>query len=314
MNLKHDLLLVGGTFSRPRPAWAVYAPIPEQEQGKELVVTLQAGFYHDSNIFGAPTGEIESMVYEFAPKIAFNAALTDQTFLVASYALRLDYFDNRPGDKSLDSHDFNVAFDHSFSPVTTLHLSDDYSIEQNPQSALNGILLSTDQSYDRNVFDGSFETNIAPQLGVGLKVQSINYAYNDDLLARQIDHMENLYSMSLGYDALPELRVLGEVRHTDILYDTGGDHKDKHTDFLIGGVDYKVAKELTATGRLGYQWRQRDGDDDTQAPYVQLSVKYDYAEQSFISGGYVYTFEENSDIVRYSDTKVNRFFQRAACA
>jgi predicted porin len=120
--------------------------------------------------------------------------------------------------------------------------------------------------------------------------------------------MENLYGLSLGYDMLPELRVLGEVRHTDILYETNGGQKDKHTDFLIGGLDYKVAKELTASGRLGYQWRQRDGDDDDQAPYIQLSVKYDYAEQSFASGGYVYTFEENTDILRYSDTKVNRFF------
>lgn len=299
--------VVGGLLAAI-PAWAVYAPIPEQDQGKELVVTLSAQIYHDSNIFGAPTGAIDSMVYEFAPKVAFNAALSDQTFLVAAYQLRLDYFDNRPGDKSLASHDLNVSFDHSFSKVTTLHLSDDYSIEQNPQSALNGITLSTDQSYKRNVFDGSFETNLAPQLGLGLQVQSVDYSYDNHSLALQLDHMENLYGLSLGYDLVPEVRVVGEVRHSDVLYDTGGSFKDKHTDFLIGGVDYKLAKEITASGRLGYQWRRRDGDSDEQAPYVLLSAKYDYAPQSFFSGGYVYTFEENSDVIHYSDTQVNRFF------
>ena len=301
------LLMVGGLLAAV-PAWAVYAPIPEQEQGKEFVITLAAGISHDSNIFGSQTGEISSMVYEFAPKIAFNASLTDRTFASASYGLTIDHYDNRPGDKTLDSHDLAAGINHTFSTVTTLHFSDDYAIVRNPASALNGLILNTDQSYKRNTFDGGFETSLAPQLGAALQVQSIYYAYDDTTLATELDHYENLYGLSLSYDVVPELKAVGEVRHTDILYDTDGAHKNKHSDFLIGGVDYMVAKQLTATGRLGYQWRQRDGDTNTSAPYVLLSLKYDYAPQSFFSAGYVYTFEENSDVVNYNDTKVNRLF------
>ena len=40
----------------PTLALAVYAPIPEQEQGKALTYRLGASVYHDSNIFGAATG------------------------------------------------------------------------------------------------------------------------------------------------------------------------------------------------------------------------------------------------------------------
>jgi len=69
-----------------------------------------------------------------------------------------------------------------------------------------------------------------------------------------------------------------------------------------------VAKKLTASGRLGYEWRRRSGEASAQTPYVQLSLKYDYDVQSFISAGYVYTFEENSDVTNYNDTKVNRLF------
>lgn len=301
------LLLLGGLLASV-PAWAVYAPIPEQEQGKEWVVTLRAGIMHDSNIFGSQSGEIDSMVYELAPKIAFNSSLSDQTFLTASYELIYDYFDNRPGDKSLDSHELAAAFDHSFSPVTTLHIADYYSIVRNPESLLSGITLNTDQSYNRNVFDARFATNIAPQFGLAVKFQSVDYAYDDTLLAIQLDHMENLYGLVLGYDVGPDLKAVAEIRHTDILYENFGSGKNKHSDFLIGGVDYTVAKRITASGRLGYEWRQRDGDGDVQTPYVQLSLRHDYAEQSFVSAGYVYTFEENSDIARYSDTKVNRFF------
>jgi predicted porin len=290
------------------PARAVYAPIPEQDQGKELVVTLQAQIYHDSNIFGSETGAIASTVYEIAPKLAFNAALSDQTFATASYLLTYDYYENRPGDRSLFSHDLAASIDHTFSKVTSLHFSDDYSIVRNPASLLSGVTLNTDQSYKRNEFDGRFETNVAPQLGLAAKAQSIYYSYDDDALASELNHLENLYGLSLGYDVVPELRAVGEVRHSDILYDTGGDTKNKHTDFLIGGADYAVAKQVTATARLGYQWRQRDGDSNTSAPYIELSGKYDYAPQSFVSAGYVYTFEENSDTIDYNDTKVNRFF------
>jgi hypothetical protein len=300
-------LLLGGLLAAV-PAFAVYAPIPEQDQGKELVVTLKAGISHDSNIFGSQSGEISSMVYEVAPKLAFNATLSDQTFATASYELTYDYFDNRPGDKSLDSHDLAVSLDHSFSKVTTLHIADDYAIIRNPASLLSGVTLNTDQSYKRNVFDSGFQTSVAPQLGVALKFQSVNYTYENAALATELDHMENLYGASLGYDVQPELRASAEIRHSDVLYDTGGAFKDKHSDFLIGGLDYAVAKQLTASVRLGYEWRQRDGNEDDQTPYVQLSVKQDYAPQSFVSAGYVYTFEENSDVIRYSDTKVNRFF------
>ena len=71
-------------------ARAVYAPIPDQEQGKDLTFTFAVGLSHDSNIFGSATGEISSMIYEFSPKVAYNASLTDQTFMSLGYQLILD--------------------------------------------------------------------------------------------------------------------------------------------------------------------------------------------------------------------------------
>ena len=263
-------------------------------------MTLSAGISHDSNIFGSQTGAISSMVYEFAPKIAFNASLSEQTFASASYGLTIDHFDNRPGDKTLDSHDLAAQLDHAFSSVTTLHFSDDYSIVRNPQSLLSGVTL--------NAFDARFETNLAPQFGAAAKFQAVNYADDDNNLSTELDHAEYLFGVSASYDVLPELKAVGEFRHSDILYGNGGSTKDKHSEFIIGGVDYEVAKKVTASGRLGYEWRRRSGEANAQAPYVQMSLKYDYDVQSFVSAGYVYTFEENSDVVNYNDTKVNRLF------
>jgi amidase len=58
---------------------AVYAPIPEIEQGRALTVYLSSGAYYDTNIFGGSTGEISSYVYELNPSVVFNASLGAKT-------------------------------------------------------------------------------------------------------------------------------------------------------------------------------------------------------------------------------------------
>ncbi|MDB6128890.1 MAG: hypothetical protein JWM35_2786 [Verrucomicrobia bacterium] len=290
------------------PAWAVYAPIPEQEQGKEWTVNLRADVSHDDNIFGAATGAISSTVYEFAPKISFHASVTDQTFLSASYELILDHFTDRPGDKTLDSHNLNARLAHAFSAETTIDLSDDYSIAKNPESLLAGIPINTDQSYKRNEFNGRFSTSLQAKLGGSVKFRSVNYRYDNGVLATSLDRTENLYGLAGTYDIVPEMKAVGEYRHETIDYRTGGSNKDKQTDFLIGGVDYAVAKSLTASARLGYQWRHRDNERSASAPYAEFSVKHDYAPGSYVSAGYVYTYEETSNVLIYNDTRVNRFF------
>ncbi|MDB6095222.1 MAG: hypothetical protein JWM32_2784 [Verrucomicrobia bacterium] len=301
------VLIVGGLVAA-LPAWGVYAPIPEQEQGKEWTVTIRGDISHDDNIFGSQSGEISSTVYEVSPKVAFNASVTDQTFLSAYYQLTVDHYTNRPGDKTLDSHEFMARLAHAFSSATTLDVSDIYSIVKNPESLLSGIPINTDQSYKRNEFNGRFTTSVAPQFGITPKFRSVIYRYDNSSLASDLDRTENLFGLEGSYDVLPEMKAVIEYRHEDVSYRTGGSNKDKNTDFLIGGFDYSVAKKLTATGRLGYQWRHRDHERDTSTPYVETSLKYDYARGSYFSAGYVYTLEETSNVDLYTDVKVNRFF------
>lgn len=289
-------------------AWAVYAPIPEQEQGKEFSVTATVGISHDSNIFGAATNAIGSTVYSFSPEVKFNSSVTDQTFLSASYKLMLDHFTDRPGDKTIDSHQFEARLAHAFSKTTNVDVSDAYAIMRNPESLLAGVPVNTDQSFKSNQADARFTTNLGQKTSGTLKARAVNYAYDNAVLANSLDHSEYLYAGEVGYDFLPETKLVGEYRHQVIAYDTGGATKDKRSDFLIGGFDYNVARKLLATVRGGYEWRRRDGAPDAGAPYAELSLKYDYAEKSYLSAGYVYTFEETSNLATYLDTKVNRLF------
>jgi hypothetical protein len=301
------ILFTGGLIAA-LPAWAVYAPIPEQEQGKDLTVTLAANVSHDSNIFGSAFGAIASDVYEFSPKIAYDASLTDQTFASLSYKLTLDHFTDRPGEKTLDSHDLLARVAHAFSPSTTIDVVDTYQVARNPESLLNGLPVNADQSFKRNEFDGNFATTVTAKVGATVKARTVDYRYRSAAIGRSLDRIENLYGIAGDYAVLPETKLVGEARHQDVFYTKQGEIKNKSSDYLMGGVDYAVAKKLTASGRFGVEWRHRDAERSTTAPYVELSVKYDYVEGSFLTAGYVHTLEESSDTTRFTDTLVNRFF------
>jgi opacity protein-like surface antigen len=307
------MLLVGGLLSAV-PLRAVYAPIPEQEQGKDLLVTVRGGVSHDTNLFGAASGAVASTIFSLAPRVSYNRSLTDQTFFSAGYGLALDYFRDRPGDKLLDSHDASVRLAHAFSRSTTIDIFETLSISRNPESALPGVgalpgvTLNPDQSFTRNQIDGRFTTPITPKASLTAKARSIYYEYRNDILGRSLDRIENLYGLAGDYAVLPELKVVGEYRHQDVYYRKLGEEKNKSSDYLMGGVDYNVAKKMSLSGRLGGEWRTRENEPDTTSPYAEFSGKYDFSERSFLVGGYAYTLEETSDTLRFTDSQVHRFF------
>ncbi len=293
----------------PTLALAVYAPIPEQEQGKPLTFRLGASAYHDSNIFGASTDEIDSMVYNVTGAISYNGSLTDQTFASASYELSNDHMVDRPGKKNLYSHTLTARLAHSFSSATNIDLSALYNVDKNPQSLRATGPLNTDQSLKRFELDGKYTTAVGEKTGVVTKYRYIDFSYDNPSLAANLDHTENLVGLELSYALLPETKLVGEYRYQAIRYDDNSTTmKDKTSNFLMGGVDYHPGEKLLVSGRAGFEARQRDAAADTTTPYVELSSRYTYTEGSFLAAGYTYAIEEPSDTNSYTDTDVNRIF------
>lgn len=292
----------------PAFAFAVYAPIPEQDQGKALSFRLGASVYHDSNIFGAATGKIDSLVYSATPSISYNGSLDDKTFLSAGYDLAIDHFVDRPGKQNLISHTFNARVAHAFSSSSNIDVSDSYQIAKNPQSLLAGLPLNTDQSFKMNQFNARYVTSLNQKTGLALKYRNISFAYDLASLAAQLDRMEQLAGLELSFALLPETKLVGEYRYQKVAYDQNSANKDKRSHFFLTGVDYTPSQKLTFTARGGFEDRTREGERDTTAPYAELSSRYTYSENSFIAAGYIYTLEEPSDVLRFTDTKVNRFF------
>lgn len=290
------------------PVRAVYAPVPEQEQGKDFTFSVKAGLAYDSNIFGAATDEIDSAIFTFAPRAIYNTSLTSQTFFSASYGLTLDHFEDRPGEKLLDGHEANVRLAHAFSRATTIDVNNTFTIARNPESTISTGRVNANQSFTRNQLDGRFVTPVNGKVGLTLKARSIYYNYHDGELGRDLDRLENLFGVAGDYAMLPEVKLVGEYRHQDVYYRIAGERKNKTSEYLMGGFDYDVARKTTISGRLGAEWRRRRAERDLTSPYAELSAKYNYTERSFLSGGYAYTIEETSQPDRFTDAKVHRLF------
>lgn len=301
-------VLIVGALLGAGSARAVYAPIPEQEQGKTFTTTLRGGVSYDSNLFGAATGEVDSTILTAAPKLVYNASVTDQTFLAASYGLTLDYFTDRPGTKLLDSHEATLRVAHAFTKATTIDVFDMFMLSRNPESLLAGVPLNPDQSFYRNQLDGRFNTPLSAKAALTIKTRSIYFKYRNATLGRSLDRIENLYGIAGDYAVLPETKLVLEARHQDVFYRKQGEFKNKRSEVAMAGVDYAVAKKMSLSGRLGAEWRKRVTERATTVPYAEFSGKYDYADDSYLLGGYAYTLEETSDLVRFTDTKVHRLF------
>lgn len=292
----------------PVAALAVYAPIPEQEQGKALTLRLGAGVYHDSNIFGAATGEISSMVYNVAPSIVFNSSVSETMFLSAGYDLSIDHVVDRPAKKDLVSHAVMARVAESFSNDTSIDISERYTISKNPASLLAGVPLNTDQSFKMSELNGRFATSPDPKVGLVFKARYVTLGYDLASLSRELDRADTTVGVEGNFAVLPETKIVGEYRFLNVAYDTNGTLKDKRSNFLLAGVDHNPSKNTTLTARGGFEDRTRSSGKDLSSPYAEFSGRYAYDERSFVSGGYTYTIEEPSDTARFSDTKVNRFF------
>jgi hypothetical protein len=306
--MKTLIRLLSAAAFVPTVGLAVYAPIPDQEQGKALTYRLGASVSHDSNIFGSPTGEIDSLVYNVTGEISYNGSVTDQTFASASYEISNDYVVDRPGSKNLTNHSLELRLAHAFAQDSNIDLNAAYIVAKNPESLLSGQPLNTDQSFKRGQFDGRYTASLSPKASVVTKYRFVNFAYDTAALAADLDRSEHLLGLESSFQFLPETKLVGEYRYQTIGYDSAGAAKDKTSNFFMAGFEHNPGKKLMISGRAGIEDRNRESASDTTAPYVELSTRYTYTEGSFLAAGYMHTFEEPSDVVRFTDIQVNRFF------
>lgn len=270
----------------PSAAFAVYAPIPPLEQGQAITVTAEAALIYDDNIFGAPSGEVESWVLRVSPKVEYNHSLSDNSFLSASYRLDGMFYDSRPTDDTLFNHEFAGRVFYAFDENSELRVSNTLSFIDSPVSLRPlGGTFQTDQSLKQNVFNARLTGNLSETIGLTGKLRHLYLSYDQTALANLLDREEWMLGLEAFYRSTETTKFVGELRFVDVDYDVA-QAVDSQSILLLGGVDYEVSQRTSLTTRVGIERRDRRlaTSKDTNF-FGELAAVHRYAQGSYFSTG-----------------------------
>jgi len=296
------------------PARAAYAPIPPVEQGRVLTLYVGASHYYDSNIFGAPAGGIDSLVFQLQPNAVFNFSVAEQTLLTASYQASIDYFDSRPGNKLLVSHTVKGRIAHTFSPRFEGEISDMFLATKNPETLMPGIagvVLNPDQSCNYNRFEAKGRYTLTRRDVLKGVLAAGNFFYQNPWLRQNLNHGQYTAGVQAVHAMRENLQTVAEYRLGAVRYAHDGWLKNKDSHTLLAGADYAPTKLTACTARLGIEALFRKGAPDAVLPYVELAVKRDFFSNSYVSAGYTFAVQETSDVSSYTDMYSHHFFVNA---
>jgi len=131
--------------------------------------------------------------HEFSPKVAYNASVTDQTFMSLSYQLIIDQYDNRPVKKTLDSHLLSARVAHAFTQGRHSTWWMFFNSRETPSRCSTHPLNATSHSAQRTrrqFYDGAQR-----KLGLIVKARTVDYQYRNASSPQPRPH-RNLYGMS----------------------------------------------------------------------------------------------------------------------
>jgi len=287
----------------PVAALAVYAPIPPLEQGQAVTVTLDSSIYHDDNILGAYTAEIESWVFRFSPKVAYNESLGRNSFLNAFYKADALFFDNRPSDDKLLNHHLGAKLFYTFDESSELVVSNYLSFIDNPVSVVAGFGGQTNLSLKQNLFDAKVNGNFTETLGAAVKLRHQYISYDAATLSNLLDREEWTLGLEGIYKQSETTKLVGELRYQDINYDVQK-IADSKSAFLLAGVDYDLTEVTSLSSRIGIERRQRastPGKKKDSNFYGEVVGVHRYTTGSFLSGGLRYSTTATDSTDLYAD-------------
>jgi hypothetical protein len=166
---------------------------------------------------------------------------------------------------------------------------------------------------------------LTPEWGLGAGYDNAFYDYKDrgvgqsllgdglgvlysPSLAGALNRIENRFHVEGNYQLQPETKLLVGYQFTDINYTADeiiGGYSDpflgnttvksdqrnsqEHTGYV--GAEHNFSPQLKGALRVGASYTTYPNDDfvgDTWTPYVNASIRYNYAPQSYVEGGFSY--------------------------
>ena len=270
----------------------------------------------------------QSFGYEISPSAALAWSVDQTTLSLGFlYALKY-FENVPPGSANHSDQDFTftAGLSHNFNERFKARVNDSFVIGQEPDMLRSGNTFSTFQRVSgdniRNYGSIAGDAQLTPDIGVGAGYDNALYDYKDrgiavlgngdvqPSLAGVLNRIENRFHIEGLYQIMPETKALVGYQFTDIDYNAkqpiGGnvinslfngtplvmsDARDsrEHTGYL--GAIHNFTPDFTGSLRAGASYNEYYNDSGASSPitpYVNLSLRYTYAPQSYVEGGFSY--------------------------
>jgi hypothetical protein len=273
-----------------------------QETTKPWSVAASLRGFYDDNYATRPSDLKEgSGGIGFRPSAVYNRSM-DQTFFRASYEFDLKYYFDRIGDDTDMGHDFQVRFDHRFSPRYRVEFVDSFLISQEPELLdpnLSSPLRSTANAM-RNRAQINFTAQLTERLAAQLGFQNYYYDYEEDgpgSYSALLDRIEYYPRVDALYQLKENLTgIVGyqygftDFTSTDLLYpdpsSLPGTSRTFQSHYFYVGAETSLSSRLRLSGRAGAQfidYLHLPGNDI--GPYFDILGTYYYLPGSYVQLG-----------------------------
>jgi len=269
------------------------------------------GFYDDNINSAADNAKLGSAHrgstgFEVAPAISLNWPWEEGSSLSANYVYTFKYYDNKPqntSDNYDQTHAFNLALNHSFSESYAVGLKDSLVIGQEPDFLRAGNTWATYARVSgnniRNVGSFTLDGRLSPLLSFEFGYQNTLYRYADDAIggtAGLLDRMEQAVHLDSRWQLLPDTTGILGYQFSDAAYTAGqpispgymSDARNSRSHYGYVGLDHQFQPALSGAIRVGARLTDYYNDpteSDAISPYLQLSLHYGYAPESYVEGG-----------------------------
>jgi hypothetical protein len=272
-----------------------------------------------------PGSHRDTFGFEVSPSAAL-AWSVEQTTVNLGVLYSLKYYDHAPinsDNHSDQSFSFNAGLTHSFNEQTQLRVSDSFVIGQEPDMLRAGSTFSTFQRVSgdniRNYGSIGLEAELAPQWGIGAGYDNALYDYKHSgatvdafgniipSLSGSLDRMEHRAHVEGFWRIQPETKLLLGYQFGELSYSgdelIGGqafgpfvfnplfsNDRNSRSHTVYVGAEHTFLPELTGAVRVGASYTDYyNSDEDAKyTPYVNASLKYSYAPESYVEGGFSY--------------------------
>jgi hypothetical protein len=310
---------------------AGYAPGYSSTDGsKPWSVGLTLSGFYDSNPFTYNWNnpyKISSWGYEISPYLS-GAYSTDQTQFGARYTFAMDYYENYPNNNAQISQLLNFFVNHRFSQRYSLTLNDNFTYSSDPAvtQTIGGIQYPYRTQQDNLANSGTinFNAQLTELVSVvlGYANNYINYKETpDDLkdpvnnpngvgsLAALLNRVENFLSANLQYQVSAQTMGLVGFQYGYIGYTGDGpiatapdgtlvmsDSRNSNNYYMYVGGSHTFNPDLSVSLKAGAVYADSfnapGGSYANWAPYVDMSLNYQYSTSGSAQLGFTQTFAQ----------------------